>query len=552
MVYRIPLFTLLAVLVSSAVNGQIVQVKDILPGSYSSNPSNFKVIGNVMYFAADDGVHGNELWRTDGTESGTYLVKDIDFGSSNPEELTDVNGVLFFTAEDGTHGRELWKSDGTEQGTILVKDIFQGTDGSEIAYMTASGGQVFFQAKKSASDVELWKSDGTESGTVMVKDIGVIPGGGGGGVGSNPTHLVDVNGTLFFQANRLQLGKELWKSDGTESGTVLVKDIAPGTVPSGPSAASSTPILMTNLNGVVYFSASSSTGSSRKLWKSDGTEAGTVRVTNAANDLNDLVNLGGMLYFGATDATTGREPWMSDGTETGTTRIADLAPGFAIPGFQIGNSDPESFTLSNGVVYFIANDESSGRELWKTNGTESGTVMVKDIYQGSENSSTPEYLISHNDTLYFVADDGSTGREVWKSDGTLVGTQMVDDQLGMDFEPMYLTSLGNDILFTAFEPGSGVELWKIGGASQTSIADNELQELLVYPNPTSGQVHVNLLSVKPDLTIIVINSLGEIVFKEIRKSVQEFDYQLPDRSGIYFIQLTTADGLVRTLKVVKE
>lgn len=93
----------------------------------------------------------------------------------------------------------------------------------------------------------------------------------------------------------------------------------------------------------------------------------------------------------------------------------------------------------------------------------------------------------------------------------------------------------------------------IQGCSLVNVSDiPEVSILSAYPNPTTGQVHISLSSLESSLTIRVFNCLGELVMEEIRKSVQSFDYQLPDRSGIYFIQLTSADGLVRTLKVVKE
>ena len=97
------------------------------PHTPASRPSGFAGVGGTLFFTADDGIHGRELWKSDGTKAGTVLVKDIDpdddDGYGRPRSLTGVGGTLFFTADDGIHGRELWKSDGTKAGTVLVKDI---------------------------------------------------------------------------------------------------------------------------------------------------------------------------------------------------------------------------------------------------------------------------------------------------------------------------------------------------------------------------------------------------------------------------------------------
>src|SRR5262249_5791385 len=147
-----------------------------------------------------DGTHGYELWKSDGTAAGSTLVKDIFPGgisgygyypnSSYPSHLTNVNGTLFFEDNDGTHGNELWKSDGTAAGTVLVKDINPGSSGSNPTDLTNVNGTLFFEATDGTHGYELWKSDGTATGTVMVKDIN--PGSGS----SSPSYLTNVNGRL--------------------------------------------------------------------------------------------------------------------------------------------------------------------------------------------------------------------------------------------------------------------------------------------------------------------------------------------------------------------
>ena len=148
-------------------------VKDIRPGAAGSiGFPDFTLMGFAVYFAADDGVNGNELWKSDGTAAGTVLVEDINpgAGSSVPSYLTNVSGTLFFAASNGVDGIELWKSDGTAAGTVLVKDIspFAEPDSSSSpSFLTNVSGTLFFRADDGVYGVgdELWKSDGTEAGT---------------------------------------------------------------------------------------------------------------------------------------------------------------------------------------------------------------------------------------------------------------------------------------------------------------------------------------------------------------------------------------------------
>jgi ELWxxDGT repeat protein len=120
-------------------SGFVVLVRDIWPGSEDSYPYALTAVGESLFFFADDGGYGRELWRSDGTVDGTVRVKDIRPGSSGsirdpgtipPMSWAGTDKLFFFVADDGTHGEELWVSDGTEPGTHLVRDVFPGTGGT--------------------------------------------------------------------------------------------------------------------------------------------------------------------------------------------------------------------------------------------------------------------------------------------------------------------------------------------------------------------------------------------------------------------------------------
>src|SRR5262249_51406078 len=160
---------------------------------------------------------------------------------------TDVNGTLFFTAQDGANGWELWKTDGTAAGTTLIKDIYPGGYSSFPSNLTNVNGTLFFTADGGINREGLWRSDAPAAGTVLVSSAYTIT-------------LINVNGTLFFTASDIN-GEELWKSDGTEAGTVLVKDIFPGGswdytyYGNFYTPNSSNPSNLTNVNGTLFFPA---------------------------------------------------------------------------------------------------------------------------------------------------------------------------------------------------------------------------------------------------------------------------------------------------------
>jgi ELWxxDGT repeat protein len=468
---------LLTFLVNSNAFSQASLIKDLFPGdtlTTNGDPDNLLKINGIIYFTANN-EYGNELWKTDGTEAGTALVKNINTGSNNSDDdsdpviLTDVNGVLFFWAKTNLNGKELWKSDGTEAGTVLLKDINPGIGPGTIGTpqkMVNFNGLLYFVAFDPISGQELWKSDGTSVGTEMAIDF--TPGSGS----SSISDLTVVNGVLYFSAyNDLTNDTELWRTDGTTSGTILVKDINPG-------IASSIPGNLFDFNGELFFLADDGV-SGRELWKSDGTEAGTVMVkdinTGSGNSLiNYLTVCNNTIYFSASNGSTGSELWKSDGTEAGTELVKDINSGLL-------GSDPQNFVVMNQIIYFSAIGSSNeGIELWKTDGTETGTVLVKDINTGYS-SSNPGNKVLFGNTFYFAANDAVNGRELWKSDGTEVGTVLIKNihNATNSANPDFLTVLNNELIFTATNFQHGKELWKSDG---TESGTQILREIGKQPN----------------------------------------------------------------------
>jgi ELWxxDGT repeat protein len=395
-----------------------VLVKDIASGGKSSSPSNLTAANGMLFFTANDGTTARELWlwKSDGTEEGTVPLKNIKPGNWYwyPSNLTSVDGTLFFGAYEESAGQELWKSDGTPEGTVLVKDIALEGESSSPQNLTAVNGMLFFRGDDGINGEELWKSDGTAEGTVLVRDIhpGAVP--------LRPRYLTDVNGELFFEARYNTSGPgtwELWKSDGTPAGTVLVKDFPP------PAGSSYTPYLTTVGETLFFIAYDESTG--KELWKSDGTAEGTVLVKDIepgpdSPGLTYLTAVGDTLFFGANYTWTPDrqwELWKSDGTEAGTALVKVFS-------FESSPYAPPLLQNVNGMLFLRGGDAYTGQELWKSDGTPGGTILVKDIAPGAD-SSSPSYLTAVNETLFFGANYSSAGDwELWKSDGTEAGTQL--------------------------------------------------------------------------------------------------------------------------------
>ena len=454
---------------SDGTSAGTVMVKRINDAGPTTNPNSLTVVGSQLFFAANDGTNGMELWVSDGTELGTTLVKNIATGggASTPSNLTAFQGNLYFSADDVTNGRELWVSDGTTAGTTLLKNISGTTGDANPSNLTVVGSSLYFTATESLYGTELWMTDGTTANTALVKDIV------SGVSSSSAGQLVNAAGTLVFRANDGVNGLEFWKSDGTSSGTVMVKDVAPGT---RNSAAAS----LTNLNNSLFFTADDGTNGT-ELWSSDGTSAGTaifrdfypgsttiggVSTPNSGNPSN-LIAFNNEIYFRATTSTNGTEVWKSDGTLANTAILKEIRSGVS-GSAPLESTISSDFTIVGSKMYFAANDGTNGDELWSTDGTTSGTTLVKDIRSGATGS-TPNHLTNVGGILFFAANDGSTGMELWKSDGTSAGTTLVKDiRASLGSELRNFISFDGKLYFSAND-GSGHELWVSDGTTSGTV-----------------------------------------------------------------------------------
>jgi ELWxxDGT repeat protein len=275
-------------------------------------------------------------------------------------------------------------------GTLVLQN-----NGGDDKTITADGSYSFATtlANDAGYAVTILSSPGVESCSVT---------GGTGTISDENATGITVNcyTQLFFAGRTDNTNLILYKSDGTEAGTVPVK--------SGFTNMSYGPESFVFLNGKVYFRAED--GLNYGLWESDGTADGTKPLKLFSQTPYSFAVLNGKLYFNAGDDVNGSELWESDGTEAGTKLVKDINSG-------TNGSNIWGFAVMNSKLYFSAFDGVNGRELWESDGTADGTKLVKDINGGAVGSDPSNFAVL-NSKLYFSAVDSVNGRELWESDGT--------------------------------------------------------------------------------------------------------------------------------------
>ena len=403
-----------------------------------------------------------ELWGTDGTTYNTQQIKNINsIGSSNPRNIMDINRTYFFIANDGIHGMELWKSEGTAGSTVLVKDIKPGSKGSLPHNLVDVNGTLFFAAADGKNGIELWKSDGTTLGTQMVKNIN--PRGH-----ANPEELTNVNGVLYFSANNGKDGIELWRSSGTSGGTNQVNDIN--------HRGSSRPFFLTNVNGVLYFSADDegTFGVGRELWyyntnvsdiASGYTNRGFLDITRGISSSNpeNLYNYNGRLVFSADNRVFGRELWTNRGLDDAymVENFAGTAP------FEASNALPKGFKTVGNTLYFDAIEVLNGYNLRYLDTIGSGikNVLYTDAKGNQFLTGEPFNLTQLNNQLFFNTKEMTTDQNgnvieerinIWhvREKQAYFDAQIPNSKSLRTYE-----AIGDQLLFSTTKTDTSEELW---------------------------------------------------------------------------------------------
>ena len=418
---------------------------------------------STLYFAGS--LTGNqwELWRTDGTPAGTsevanLLPDSITAPGELPALIGSVGSTVLFSATDDGMDYDLYSTDGTSAGTLKISEVssllsLNGPNGAQL------GGSLFFQGVGVAPE-GLWASDGTAAGTRPIDPIE-----------SSYSQSGVTNGQLLFAGTDSLSGTELWSTSGI--GAQLVQDIHDDPVNLGSDPA----LLLTHRDLALVHVDDGVVG--REPWVSDGTNAGTQLLVDAApgpasSELEAFASNGRFLFFGASTPTN-RDPWISDGTPNGTTRIP---VGSLFPGFRVLRTE----ALGDRFVLFAATD-ALGAEPWITDGTLAGTQLLADVHPGPT-SSNPRNLYVHEGRAYFVASSPVEGYEPWVTDGTSGGTFRLGETAPglLGTATTEFAGLGDQVFFrSGTDSVGGSELWRTDGtaAGTTRFAD-------IAPGPDSS------------------------------------------------------------------
>jgi ELWxxDGT repeat protein len=404
------------------------------PGAptFASTGTETVAFDGYVYFAANDDVHGTELWRTDGTAGGTTLVRDFNVGNasshSNPRALTVVGNRMFVTVTDTLSQLSVYTIDpgGTPQATTVAAGAFPDSPTSGGTLLGSVGGKAL-----------LGHYDGVNYKLYSLGQSGSVFAQISAGNVDVTSQTATAGGYAFFsQSAGPSSGNELWRTDGTT--TQLVKDILPGISSSVPTGFFAT-------GNRVYFTANDGFHGT-ELWVTDGTDPGTALVhehhsgtTGTSVDIQ-AAN-GNTLFYVPNDPATGTEVWRTDGTDAGTRVVKDVTPG-------VNGSTTKVFAFASGFGML------RGGEVYGSDGTAAGTTLLGAF---DNDGYGPDFPRTVGSRAYFRGGFSPYGSVIWRTDGTPTGTFALtagpfDGVTAGNPDAGPVTQLGTKLIFTAQYP----------------------------------------------------------------------------------------------------
>ena len=506
------------------------------PANYNTNwpdvdNANFEEMNGEIYFFAAQDNFDYEPHKYNCATSTYIMLKDVNPGGTSSEPYSGVNEMMkfkthvYFGALDGTGKTDLWRTDGSTTGTVKFKIFpYTSTDPQTITFFAADENLMYFRASNN-SGYGVWRTDGTEAGTFLISQATNF----NYYVSEKKEETLLYNGKFYFQQKLLPSVISLpFATDGTVAGTVGL------TAAGNPDNYYMTdPYDFEPFQNSVWFGLDGPTGGG--LFKSNGTLAGTQFMGSCGTGADagyrptNLKAAGNYLYVRAT-GTLGYELYYTDGTINGGGRISDIYPNGG-SGLKIGS---EMCSVGD-KLFFTAwkSFDNSIYDVYMATGTSAPILL--DI-SGPSNDSKPKSLVSYNNMLYFraTATGSSAVNRVYKSDGTVAGTVDAAPGANYIFESGKLYSLPSGLYFTARVAGNDFRPGTIGNCFLTTAVENKIEnQLEIYPNP--AQNHITIKGLEYNQKIWLVDVQGrKMLEKQVSSKVELLDLSsLP--GGIYLL-----------------
>lgn len=518
-------------LMIQSLSGQTVRlVKDISPGPGSTFASSFvpeddgivMAIGQNILFVVKGSNGQYALWTSNGEEVGTYIIHQLGNNASFRDFIPGDDGHVYYSISSNTE-KHLYALSTTTLDTLRIHTNTVG-----INFLTFLNGKLYFE-----SDNALVKVDPATKMSELVYQFGSFRG----------LRDIGILGDDLILIGGESNGTELYRSDGTTSGTNAYYQLNNGSEFSGD-------YYMTEAEGKLFFFYNKPS-EPYVLHVTDGTTSGTEplmdleRITfTDLEQTRSIFTWNGKLFFrGRAPGNGGNqdELYVSDGTVAGTFKI-NINDEWSKPAF---------FTPYNGELYFKADDLGFIFNVYKTNGTQNGTVRAIDAFNlGSGLTFGGDFMVEHQDSLYFYGYRSAVGEELWVSGGTTNTTRSIDIVPGQDDAvPTQMTSTDKYLFLICRTPEHGKELFVVESGSVNTEDQLSGEKWNLYPNPFSGFMKLDGWDATEDLTLEIFDLNGLRVARPMVKDGQVSLPELP--TGAYVVIIRQGETVLsrRMMKI---